>query len=307
MRLLKYLVEKWQFTLKDKWTKMPIEVFANPTKSDYKDVLGTTVGFNKDKFRFVADPNKKLLYIFDPDALHADIVSKISGQRKNYGNLYTGVGMYEGSKSRMAFGAVWSMYEPRDILEMAKMDWGWLSKWFSNWKYALDDIASGAGHARMRLGEAKVIDINPQLKIKKGQDFRKKIIGSFYKEKGKQLEIETELRKKVEEIKKKSKTNLSKFKYPTVLSDFKKGINPVEAIWLASGFSKEPQDMIEKFSREVAKKHKKEILKILEDDLKKFQELLPRAEDAIAPQYAKQIVMTPIHFTKRLIDFYKDI
>lgn len=136
MRLLKYLKEKWQFTYKPEYSINPVEVFANPSKSDYRDVLEPDSKF----FRFVADPKKKVFYIFSVDALHSDVIAKLTGNKKSYGIMYGGIGRYMGGKAKMTLGAAWSMHTPKEKEEMKKIDWKWLGRWIANWQEVVDDI-----------------------------------------------------------------------------------------------------------------------------------------------------------------------
>jgi len=67
MKFKKFLNEKYFARLFD------YEIFINPTSSDIKDLKKAGTEY----VRFLVDPKKKVVYMWDEDLIHADVIQKL--------------------------------------------------------------------------------------------------------------------------------------------------------------------------------------------------------------------------------------
>jgi len=143
MRLNKYLTEKWKKSFKDrnsfgKLTGKIIEVFVNPTKSEFRDAAGNA-SFDaiRGKYvRFFADIENRKVYIWDPEAIHIDVWKQI-GDGRSYSSttLLSGAAQMKGGK--------WKMIDSDEgvrgnLWDYSVEDWEWANKWINVTDYMQD-------------------------------------------------------------------------------------------------------------------------------------------------------------------------
>jgi len=79
MRLLKYLIEKWAVSLKDPLAGEVVEVFINPTRKEYKEVLAASKGsmLHPESARVFYGYTTDDIWVWRGDVLHARVKRKI--------------------------------------------------------------------------------------------------------------------------------------------------------------------------------------------------------------------------------------
>jgi hypothetical protein len=136
MRLYKYLTEKWIKSFKDRDSfgriqDKIIEVFVNPTKSEFRDASGNTDfdALSGKYVRFFADMKKKQVYIWNPESIHEDTWKEFGdGRRVSDETLLSGVAQIKKGK--------WTFMESdegvrRNLKNFDVEDWEWANKWIN--------------------------------------------------------------------------------------------------------------------------------------------------------------------------------
>lgn len=161
--------------------------------------------------------------------------------------------------------------------------------------------------------EGTVIQAGFKFHKKRRDDFKDKVMSTvsrFPDEFDKQKGVEADVMAALKDIDSKSKTRSAKFKFPSTLSPYMKGINPVEAIYYEASSAKDNPDIATKqqlFALEIAKKYGKEIVKYIQDDKKKMKGLYGMAKKAIAPQYPKMSIDRKIHELDSMLRWFKEL
>jgi hypothetical protein len=138
MRLNKYLTEKWakSFKMKGRGLRDDIlEVFVNPTKSEFRDAAGTNdFDMLKGKWvRFFADMEKRQVHIWNPEVIHLEAWKRFGDSRK-----FTDVTLVKGVAENV--GGKWVFTESdegveRNLRHYSWEDWKWADKWINVTKY----------------------------------------------------------------------------------------------------------------------------------------------------------------------------
>lgn len=138
MRLNKYLTEKWAKSFKIRGVNLTddiLEVFVNPTKSEFKDAAGTnTWDMLKGKWvRFIADIENRQVHVWNPEVIHLSVWTRI-GDSRNFDDetLLSGVAQIKGGK--------WTLIESdegveRNLRNYSWEDWQWADRWINVTKF----------------------------------------------------------------------------------------------------------------------------------------------------------------------------
>lgn len=122
-----------------------------------------------------------------------------------------------------------------------------------------------------------------------------------------QEDIEAAVRRGKDEILSKGATAKSEFKYPSILSQFRKNINPVEALYHVA--DDELVSMHDKklvaFAKQIVSRDKDKIIKAVETDLAALKKLHDLARKAPAPQYAHEPISYTSHLFQNMLEFFK--
>jgi len=136
MRLEKFLTEKYYERIYDH------EIFVNPTSSDIKDLKKAGVKI----VRFLVDPNKKKVYVWDYSLLHVDVMERLPGvdewDEKLIMKYIPGTGEIKGNKIKM-YNSDEIEYRIENV-QFEKSDlvkgWNWIWKKNLNWVNRYVDI-----------------------------------------------------------------------------------------------------------------------------------------------------------------------
>lgn len=103
-------------------------VYKNPTTKEAKEVLDESTF---PALRFIADPNKKDVYIFPSDIMHELVAKKIYSSKPKY--LLFGIGEKEDGEIKARFGQIWGTEVKSDTYyeSVLRADWSWLEKYFN--------------------------------------------------------------------------------------------------------------------------------------------------------------------------------
>lgn len=109
----------------------PFPVYKNPTSSDYID-MKKTKGEQGVKFfyyiRFIADLNKKNVYVFDAgEAMHEEVLEKLKKEGISFSNnIAYGIGPLSGSKIEIE-----GLYQEKWKIPQ-NYDYEWAKRYFTN-------------------------------------------------------------------------------------------------------------------------------------------------------------------------------
>jgi len=142
MRLLKYLNEKWIHSFKDKspiaGRETFVEVFENPSSKEFRDAANSTTWdkIRGNFVRFFVDMKKKKVYIWHPEAVHADTWKQIGdGRHVADETILAGSAKKVGGKWKMVDS---DMGVRRNLLGFDIEDWEWANKWINVTDYLED-------------------------------------------------------------------------------------------------------------------------------------------------------------------------
>jgi len=99
MKFLKYLQEEFVTSFKSEYGGMYTEVFVNPSSKEMKAACESGV-ISNNFFRFTAMYNSKKLYIFNPDVIHDEAMTKLRidlWPRRNPPLHFSGIAILKGN------------------------------------------------------------------------------------------------------------------------------------------------------------------------------------------------------------------
>lgn len=103
-------------------------VYKDPTKKETSETMGEST---HPSLRFIADPNKKDLYVFPSDIMHELVAKKIYSSTPPY--LLFGIADKSDGELKARFGQIWG-YDVKQktyYKSILKTDWEWLNKYFN--------------------------------------------------------------------------------------------------------------------------------------------------------------------------------
>lgn len=101
-------------------------VFKNPTKKEMQEAIKDS---SYSSLRFIADPDKKDVYVFYSDVLHELVAKKIYPNKPDY--LLFGIGNPDNGKIKAEFGQLYGSEIPKKQYEdFLKKDWEFTQKYF---------------------------------------------------------------------------------------------------------------------------------------------------------------------------------
>jgi len=300
MKFKKYLQEKYIFRIRSLYgSGNSLEVFKNPTKNELRDIIATDA-LLKTQFRFAADAKDKSFYAFGIDALHQDVIKKLTGNSKDYSDLLTGVAQFYKGKLYKTLDPVWSMYTEENKKKIASYDWSWLERIFTNWNI---DETIGWLRKKYKINEADIIDFTERLKKKREKAKRKE--KKFWSDKEKQILIENRIKTAIEKIKKQSKTNGFIFKHKIFNKEYKQGKSNIEVLF--DNASSVPKTEKEIIATKIVKDNGKRLLKYIESDYRKILNLADIAEEAPQRFAAQKLILAEKTNYQRFITYFKSL
>jgi hypothetical protein len=142
MRLQKYLTERWVKSFKDKspiaGRETFVEVFENPSAKEFRDAANSTTWdkIRGNFVRFYVDMKKKRVYIWHPEAVHADAWRQFGdGRPPADSTLLGGAAKKVSGKWKMVDS---DMGVKRNLLDYDIEDWEWANKWINVTDYLED-------------------------------------------------------------------------------------------------------------------------------------------------------------------------
>lgn len=103
-------------------------VYKDPTKKEIDSIIKESTF---PALRFVANPDKKEVYIFPSDIMHEIVAKKVYSSKPRY--LLFGIGEKDSGETKAKFGQIWgtdvksgTYYE-----SVLRADWSWLEKYFN--------------------------------------------------------------------------------------------------------------------------------------------------------------------------------
>jgi len=133
MNFLKYLNEVWDSTVKIDWGKgKPIlfDIYTNPSSSDYTELRKKT---HSDEVRFVIDRKKSVVYVWNDNALHYQVMRKLSLDKRG---VFIGHGRIVDNKIKAeTFGNYMMVPGSSDVTFPPLKSMQWAEKYFSNLEY----------------------------------------------------------------------------------------------------------------------------------------------------------------------------
>lgn len=106
------------------------EIFKNPSRKEYLEIT------EEDRnFRFIADKNKKDLYVADVGVLHEDIQKQI-GMKTHYFDLFSGIAFFEGNYINISYDNLNCNIDD----EILEGDYDWVRKYKFDIRKLKEDI-----------------------------------------------------------------------------------------------------------------------------------------------------------------------
>lgn len=130
--------EKWLKSLNRDYNNASFDIYINPGSSDYSEIYKNS---KRSRVRFIADNNKKEVYVWDAFlAIHPDVAKKLGITPNLYycsdPNIITGEANVSGGTAKAL-----TVYptNPKIIKDVSKINWSWLSPYIVGIKDAIKE------------------------------------------------------------------------------------------------------------------------------------------------------------------------
>jgi hypothetical protein len=145
------------------------------------------------------------------------------------------------------------------------------------------------------IGEGEVVDFTSRLQKKQTSEFDTKmqtLADEIPQKFVQQQDIVQQVKDAVGRVEDKGACTKAIFKYPTLLSGYKKGTNPVKSIFYAYTDKTDPNH---KFARQVVAQIKDKLISAIDIDIASFEALKPLTKNSTAPQHPLREISGAVH------------
>lgn len=163
------------------------------------------------------------------------------------------------------------------------------------WKQAMNPDEQLLADMKKFMGEGEVVDFTSRLQNKQATDYQTRmqaLADQIPHQFLQQNDIEQAVKDAVYSIEDKGACTKAIFKYPTLLSGYKKGFNPVKSIFHAYTDRNDPNH---KFARQVVAHIGDKIVAAIDTDIAAFDKLNAMTKGAVSPHHPAREISGAIH------------